>query len=63
MWLSKQHLMYRDHVHTKIKCVLKSTMCLPGICTQARPDLLRSDLQVSHGVSKYRGSPSKVLML
>jgi hypothetical protein len=61
----QQSVVSRDHVHTKIECVEKSTMWLPGICIQARPDLLRSDLQLSHETSKFScGSTNvKVLML
>jgi len=61
--LSRQRLFNQDHVHTKTKCVLKSTTWLPGICKQVRPDLLRSDLQVLCETSRLCGLSNKALTL
>jgi len=62
VWLSKQHLIYQDHVHTKIRCVLKvNNMAAWTLHTgQTRSPQIGS--QVSCETCKSRGLSNKVLM-
>jgi hypothetical protein len=62
VWLSKQQLIYRDHVHTNIRCVLKvNNMAAWTLHTgQTRSPQIGS--QVSCETCKSRGLSNKVLM-